>query len=585
MSLIIDCIENIGFDVVRDRIKSVSEEKAIRKRLKSFLERQARINEVCSRDEEIDFEGLANYIQDSMIEDVKDRLYGDKGTRARARTAIRGKAVAYSRASTRLSTQRAIQMAETSIDILKAFYRGRTNRDLRFITAEIEDTVSAVTDEQTATLLNRIDQAERNIGESNLLSLDSNFALAKAGKLSIVEDNLSSFMKGISAAHTLFPHYGFALENSDKLISIPLSSEAVKLYPPRFDITVSSVRLGDTFVDQIDSDVLSRSYRHQIPIEIDVDTVEKYLGNILDPSQHEAEKLAGSHVVVTPPPLPPAFPCSFSVDGVTYFDYVLLRTKEILDDGTAIITNEEQPNRPYDIQLIYNHQHKQFSFNIHLLSPSNAELLRYNKFVTYAERGGEIQIKALKLNEVFVKGPANRTGTEVTDLSKEIQFLEMIVKIEDCYQCQINLPKVITRDEYDTINHLYILLTEGEFKGNWTKMDFEFIVSQQTKQRVSDLIEATYTLWYYCQAEIDVFGQTLLLPMRRRIEGAQVFELEKIKRKAEVLDEGDSLKIKYIPGSGKATGVYYDYIGSSDDNTSIVYARIEHPEKGESVSE
>ena len=74
MSLIIDCIENIGFDVVKDRIKSVDEEKAIRTRLKSFLERQARINEVCSRDEEIDFEGLANYFQDSMIEDVKDRL-------------------------------------------------------------------------------------------------------------------------------------------------------------------------------------------------------------------------------------------------------------------------------------------------------------------------------------------------------------------------------------------------------------------------------------------------------------------------------------------------------------------------------
>lgn len=116
-------------------------------------------------------------------------------------------------------------------------------------------------------------------------------------------------------------------------------------------------------------------------------------------------------------------------------------------------------------------------------------------------------------------------------------------------------------------------------------MDFEFIVSQQTKQRVSDLIEATYTLWYYCQAEIDVFGQTLLLPMRRRIEGAQVFELERTKRKAEVLDEGDSLKIKYIPGNGKATGVYYDYIGSSDDDKSIVYAGIEHPEKGGSVSE
>ena len=159
------------------------------------------------------------------------------------------------------------------------------------------------------------------IGEENLLSLDRNVSLAQAGDLAQVERNLSTTLKGISSQHTLFPYYGYKMEGQEDLISIPLTDNATILYPPRFNVTASSVRLGDTVIKKIDDDILSKSYRHQLPISMDVVTAKKYLGDILDPSQKEADRITGAHVIMTPPPFPPAFPCSISIDDIDILRY------------------------------------------------------------------------------------------------------------------------------------------------------------------------------------------------------------------------------------------------------------------------
>ncbi|WP_022757490.1 hypothetical protein [Butyrivibrio fibrisolvens] len=65
------------------------------------------------------------------------------------------------------------------------------------------------------------------------------------------------------------------------------------------------------------------------------------LGNIEGPSQYEAEELVGKLIEIKPQEFPPAFPCSISVNGKVFFDYLLMRTKEILEDGTVILDNRE----------------------------------------------------------------------------------------------------------------------------------------------------------------------------------------------------------------------------------------------------
>ena len=573
MGIVVDYLSNIGLEVVRDRIKDSAMETAARDRLRDYLARQKRINEVCTREEEIDFEGLAKYILEDLIEDVKIRLFGGLAERARARDTILKKAISYAQSKTNLSKKRAQKIVEDSIAILQGYYRSKVNRELLFVAAQIEDTISKRIDVTEQDISTRIDQVGSKVGAANLLSLDTNVALARAGNLAQVESNLSSTLKAISSTHKLFPYYGYRMEGQDSLVSIPLTADATTMYPPRFSITASSVRLGDTVINRIDDDVLSKSYRHQLPISMDVVTAKKYLGDILDPSQKEADQITGAHVVMTPPPFPPAFACSISIDDVIYFEYVLLRTKEILDDGTIIISNEEQKRFPFEISMSYHHQSKRFSISIHLHSPSNVELLNYYRFISSMACGGELQIKALSMNEVLAKGPA--TTSDNDDYSFEIHFLEMIVKIEKAFDCSFDLPKAISQNDYNIVEHLYMLLETGKYEGSWTNMDFEFTVTSVTKQRVSELTDACYTLWYLCPATVDLFGKDLRFPIRRNIKCAKVCDLEKTKRKAEVLDDGDLIKIKYIPGNENKTGVYYDYISPDEDDSSVVYADID----------
>ena len=569
MGIVVEYLGNIGLEVVRDRIKDSAMETAARDRLRGYLARQSKINEVCTREEEIDFERLANYIQEELIEDVKVRLFGEPEERARSRDTILSKAISYAQSKTNLSKKRAQKIVEDSIAILQGYYRSKVNRELLFVAAQIEDTVSKKIDNIEQNLSTKMAQIEEKVGEANLLSLDKNVALVRAGELSQVESNISTVLKTISLEHSLSPDYGFAMEGQGNLISIPLTEKAIREYPPRFNVTASSVRLGDTVIKKIDDDVFSQSYRHQLPISMDVVTAKKYLGDVLDPSQKEAEKMTGAHLIMTPPSFPTAFPCSISVDDNVYFDYVLLRTKEILDDGTILITNGEQDRCNFDISLSFNPQSKEFLLNVHRKTPTNAELLRYFEFITGTKRGGVLIIKALDQNIVLAKGPL--TQTDVPSLQREIKLLKKIVEIEKYFNVQFEIPDWISIEDYEVIDHLYCLIETGTFSGRWTTMDFTFAVTDQVKERVAELTDDSYMLWYAYNAILVLFGHILHMPIRRKLECATVKDLERTKQKAQILETDDALRVKCIPGDGSKESTYIDSIASEDDEFSVMH--------------
>lgn len=141
MSIVIDFIANLGLEAVRDKIMDISVEVQVKEHIADYLSRQQRINMNVSLEEEVDFGGLSEYIQTDLMEDVKRRLFGNKGERRDARQTILSKAVSFSTANTKISAQRTMKIVGDAIDILRDYYRNRVNRDLLFITTEIEETV------------------------------------------------------------------------------------------------------------------------------------------------------------------------------------------------------------------------------------------------------------------------------------------------------------------------------------------------------------------------------------------------------------------------------------------------------------
>ena len=369
MGAVFDFAVNVGVETVKEKIKDASAEKQVRQRLTEYLEKQKKLNNSISLEEEIDFEELCQYISQNMMDDIKKRFWGDKHERRQARKTIIQKACSFASANTKLSRRRVMKIVSDVTDILSNYYRSRINRELLFVKGEIEDTVVEQGEETRRVVKEEAKQLKEIITNGTAMSIDKAFGLIDEGQIGQVGERVGDFMNGISAKHTLFPYYGFRMNTSNRIISFPLSDSAREKYPENYRLTLSSARLGNQPVFSIDRCVLSQSYRHQLPIYIDIQTARKYLGNTLDPIQSEAEDMVGTQAIIRPPEFPKAFPCNVMIGNDVVVPYLLLRTKEILDDGSVIVTNEEQRNYHFGFAATSDFISNRMTFTVNKANP------------------------------------------------------------------------------------------------------------------------------------------------------------------------------------------------------------------------
>ena len=572
MSIVIDFIANLGLEAVRDKITDTSVEVQVKEHIAEYLSRQQRINMNVSLEEEIDFGGLSEYIQTDLMEDVKRRLFGNKSERRSARQTILNKAVSFSTANTKISAHRTMKIIGDAIDILRDYYRNRVNRDLLFITTEIEETVVSEHEETRALVVAESKKLEAAIKDDRALSVDSALQKIDAGNVAQLERQFGKFMNAISAGHELFPDFGFRMTAENKMVSVPLNDEARIKYPENFKITATAAKIGNQPIGVLDKATFDQAYRHQLPIYIDVQKAAKYLGAVLDPIQAEAEKMTGSQMVVYPPKFPPAFPCNVIVGSDVLVPYLLLRTKELLDDGSVIIANEEQQNFNFDVSLHLYPKTQKLTFTVKPKAPSNNDSLQYRRFLKRVLSGEQVTVNALSLNEQFIRGTVDKKDMGMID--EEIEFLEKIVMIEEYFCTPISIPEVIKHEDHLLINRICDLI-QGGFTGSWDKFDFKFIISQETKDRILSLIDTAYTLAYSGEGSFSLFEQEFTIPIFREIESAKIENLSHLKKKIEVLDVGDEIKVTYIPGVSGSKGKYIDKIKTQDIEDNLVFAKEE----------
>lgn len=191
--MIVDYIVELGLDVIKSELITANEQKAIKEWMKKFIAQQEGPNVNCTLEEEIDFEGLANYLRSDLLEDVQVLLFGSSTERIVAEKVVMSKAITYAQAKTKLSCDRAQKMTETAIDILRSFYRSQMSRELRFASAEVVDSVNDATERQltrqTAKLAELIEKSiERcvntftNMQEQNAQNKENSGAYSRDGE-------------------------------------------------------------------------------------------------------------------------------------------------------------------------------------------------------------------------------------------------------------------------------------------------------------------------------------------------------------------------------------------------------------------
>lgn len=116
-------LAELGLDIGKNWIKDRIDEQKLKSALLDYIERQRKYNEVCAFAEEIDFQGLMEYIDQNLLDDVSTRLFAPKKEdRGQARERVITAAVAYSKANTSQAKTRVVKCISNCLDIICGFY-------------------------------------------------------------------------------------------------------------------------------------------------------------------------------------------------------------------------------------------------------------------------------------------------------------------------------------------------------------------------------------------------------------------------------------------------------------------------------
>lgn len=571
MAIFSDFIIGLGLEAFIDKGVEVRNRSQLQARLTNYLERQEVYNETCSNEEEVDFEALFNYVRVELIEDVKMRLFGNRIQRRNAYNMIIQKAKAYAQANSRLGSERVTKLINEAINILRDFYRKKSNKDILLFASEFDESIEELSEvtQQTGkdlirTVTSSAESIHRKIDSANLLSIDRSIQSLRNGDISDVEKSISTYLKSIGPSHELYPYYGYGLSECNgelHLRSIPLSNDAIDKYPPKIRC-FGTIEIKGQPVTELSPSIIRYTYNHQLPISLNVFKAQKFLGDVPDPDQTEAKHFEGKSITIPPKPFPKAFPCSINLDGNTGFDYVLLRTQEILDDGTVIISNSEQENFPYRISISIHFDEQKSDFNIILDQYSSSDLLRLVIFMKKALLGSRIIVKdissGINLIQATIYRIDNISMLDVID--KQILFCEKVISIEK-YFCKSLVPPVkISSEDIEIVNYISSLINNKEYCRSWEKLEITFKIDEENRRMIHDLGDTFYGFSYVLALKLNLFGEILEMSIKRMFKKLKFFELDRLKKKMELSYNGEIMRAVCIPDEIEKVGTYTDII-------------------------
>lgn len=549
---------NIGVSVAKSKTKDKIDEQRLKKDLEDYIISKKKYFDLCSIDEEFDFEGLLDYVVNNLIEDMKIRVFSkSRKEREKARNTIINKGLQFSRANTKESKAKVTKLVANCIDITRDFYKKQiTIKEYLLRSETVGDIVENITDKMDKSN-ELILSSQKELAE---YSSDNIVQLINNNQINLVETKINNLFNIMSTQHKLYPEYGYSL-NQGKLMSVPLQENSIQKYPPIMDIK-ADLQIGECVNYFNGFDPLDFSYRHQLDMIIQVKEARKLLGSVEDPCQYEAERMIGENLVLKHKEFPPAFPCSIKVGGKTYFEYVLLRTKEILDDGTYIVTNDEQAHAKINFEFRFKTEGERvFSFTSSTKNLNSKEHVNYSKFLRDIVLDKEFSIYSYDLKKEVAKSRGyHESDYDTALIDLEIDLYTRLCVIEEYFNVEFEIPDIITQDDSKIIFTLSDLIKSKDSNKSWKKSTLSINVESGVKQSFVDF-EKSIQLVIDGEGNVELFGQILRFSHRRVYKTAIMRDYERKSQMIQLLEGDETIPVKFDPGEDDT---YYDLIQRID---------------------
>lgn len=565
--LIEKCIE-VCISLGKKRYDGRVQTAELRKSVSNFFESNLKEIDNFPNNSQIDYQGLINYFDKSLDNDIEDALFNQNSViRKNKRDEIVSKSIYSAQVTSNNEIDFVRKFVFDYLDIVKDFYKRKIDKKYWLLEDELISKIEDITIKENDKLYNSIVDTlsfERNIIDA-----------AKNRNYGEIEGQMHLLNEKISLEHPLYPAYGFNYLGG-KMISVPRSEDAVKQNPPNFLLT-GELKVGNEIIGELDNEIVQYADRHQLQIKLTVQEAKKFLGVTIDPIQYEAEDMIGRVLVRNPKPFPPAFPCKIIIDDIVFYDYVELRTKEILDDGTFVIENYEQTNCPIKVTIKIKFDnsinHNSVNYKMSIKDASNVDLLNYLKMMNQAAKGGMMQIYMLNDKLIFLEGkltPFKYNGG-FTSAEEEIDFLKRVVNIEEYFDDVVTIPEKINKDDYDSVIYLSNLIRGVAIKNTWDSISISFKYSDKNSFVVEELDGKEFRFMFSGTLEINLFEKDYSIDVAHICNCAVIKDVERIKKRLQYTDEGETVDINLVAGKDN---IYIEKIVEDDIDTRSLYIDI-----------
>lgn len=532
----VDIGVNVGVQHFEKQIEQRVEINQLHNSMNDYMKRQKALFEKCTLDEEYDYEGLLAFIDSNCLEDISNCVFQAKARdRKKAREELFRKGISYAKANKAESKRIVVKILSTLIDLVRKFYIDKVDKKLWLVAATITDTVVDRIEDGKEEVLAELKRIQEPINITACIDLANNDP--EKFKKTVV--NLKTAMNEL---HPLKPDYGYDLN----MRSVPLTPEAEDRYPQR-------IQLSGVFKNQNNTvpgmDPFEYADRHQLSLEILVLDAKKFLGEIEDPYQDEAKAMIGRTIIRTPKEFPPAIPCCIMVNNEMLIKYVKLRTEEILDDGTYVISNKEQEKAEIDIRIQINPNRKddrliKLNFNTRP-NISNREFLNFHLYMKAVSNRCKIEILDLEEQKTFIAGHMNPGiyKSSFATLDDDIDFLSRICTIEDYSKQQVQLPEMIRQSDFAQVVYVTDLIKKKRYYHNWEAQEFYGPLSDEVRSFLIEYGKDRFTLNAASICEFELYGVHIEIPILRVYENVVIKDVDRIIKRLELTEDGEQFSL------------------------------------------
>lgn len=303
-------------------------------------------------------------------------------------------------------------------------------------------------------------------------------------------------------------------------------------------------------------EMLQTAYGKQEEIELDVLSLKTWIGeHLID--EKDSSQVGEMKAILKPKPFPDPLPMKLYIKDSHYsVDYLEVGVTRI--EGQMItLENSRQEDAKIYIKLVLDLAEGRSSFNIKISDKYSHDVeanLLLNQFLFEVNSGKKFAIKMLKQgNDLFVSEKWSLDHALPDNINEYIDLLVDLLRLQESFDVTFNLSDNIDEEDLENI-YLLKLSADGKARiGTYT--DCKIQVSD--KQSVSNIIELndrspkgnTLTLVTHGKT-ITLLGAVITFnEYHLEFQDAVLKNSNILKKKLELMEEGESVSIQFVPAN------------------------------------